>query len=1645
MRRVSALVLVLLFALQPATATASVGPISMPNVQPLLSMIQSTWIFAVLAGQGDLYAKMHAAPPVFPKIGKHGSPPARPVEARTLHSAFAVRRGVEVPLPSMLPRHAFEDKSSRTMPTQVRKIAGVPIRALRMGEIRHAQVTTLPQSTTGINRWWTYAAKPLAGIGDALVNVASGNLIVQSGDVDVPERGIDLAFRRTYNSQSQHDSAGTDGAPTSLFGNGWTNTFDAHVAFNAATNTMSVYDIDGARYDYANASCGSSTSPSCWTPPPGMQGTTLQHGGSGIWWWTKKSGTQYAFFAPDIATPSGWGPAYAAYAGRIWRIYGRNYNNYIVFHYYWLNQDATNINNLSQVVALHSDGHALTLNFGQDPVNPGPIELLSIVLPDNVHQITYSYDASGTLRTVTRPGNSSYANVEEKYWYASGTNTMTWAAGPRCLAASTNGGNTCSDGSQYWFNYDVNSPLGRLTWISDFGLVNFAPSDGMGTPLQSGPTGINFGTPWREEHFVYQANSFTQLTDTQGHATRWYPNTNGNITETDEYTGTGYNWLVTSASWDSSNNVTATTDPRGNNTWYGYDANGNTLWVQYPTVTTSRGSGHPIALYAYDQFNNLIGYCAPNYVWGSGLQACSPTAGTTHYTYDYSDTATEPNGRLTDTYTPMGYHSHITYDSNDYGLPVQVQGDAITQADGTQRQPSRTFAYDTFGNLTGYNKGNGTWTLGYDSLNRRLVHTDPIGVSSYTYYNNDGSVSKTETAYQHANGWGSSFAYDADGNVVTATVLRTVDNATSPSAESTTKWYDGEDRLVEVMLPQDAKNDTYTNSWITRYIYDLTSGANQSFNGAGSFQAYGNLYKTQELLPGGSGPVTQTANMPQSIVNNQFQDLKGNAFDALDRPIAKYSLVNVNNAERVSTETMTYDGTNANGTFVGALTSDCNAASQCTYPGYDALGRTNVVSFSDATSPMRSTTFDPDGRTISITSSVYGTQSYTYDADGRKVTEKEANGGGVTSPAIFTHEYYADGKLKQLDVQSNALNQSGMFAYSYRADGLTQSETINDAAQNIGATVTHAYDASGRVTKRVESGQGGNSNPKTWTYDSYGRSASIDVPTCANCTGLNPHTAINAYDPQGTLLSLTSASVMKTYGYSTRGELISTVPSGQRVPTQPFMANGVPTTAFAGYAATNGYTASTTWDSRSGEMLSKNTSVLGTDTSSTFIYDQVGRLVSETNETANDSNDVSDTLSRTYDVENHTLTSSDGGNLYVATAYAWGPAGHPIRVGSSNNTSVASNQYDTLHWDGDQLVFQTNASGQVDDIKVGAAADITPLDAGFSGITFWDRGPDGSIAFCHNAYGTGVFVAPSGTLGGSCNGGYLQSNGTVYTVPTPNSIIWQSSAFGAGRQTPTYKVGVGQGKLLGMYRTDGMTDGLNTLQGVRTMDASAGTWTTPDAYAGNVHDPRSQKSYMWNNDNPVSFSDPSGFDPCGGDVPSNALQEPSSTMYPITCGSPSSSTFTWQQTASDVFFGIVGGAAVGMGFGSLPGAAAGLMSSLFSQLCADVKPGVYVQNTYNIKTGELASKFVVFIPVKGATGGYLQRTDYNADGTSTTTTWTDDGKTTTTQVNRMDAGGHIVASSSTQTDDQNAPGSVAGSAGAWDDQFASQWNAQHPT
>ncbi|MHB8703227.1 MAG: DUF6531 domain-containing protein [Candidatus Tyrphobacter sp.] len=562
----------------------------------------------------------------------------------------------------------------------------------------------LSPSTTGINHYWTYEEEPLPGIGKAMVNVGNGNLLVQVDDLDIPERGIDLAFQRTYNSQSKHDASNTDGSTPSVFGNGWTNTFDAHLAYNATYNIISVYDIDGARYDFCANGQGQWNA--C-TSAGANNYTALTSDSACGYYWTKKTGTAYYFEAPN--QPSTCGTQIpAGLSGRILAIQGRNVNNSLTFTYSWMNGDASNPDNLTQIVAAHSDGQSVTLTFGL--LNgTGPDELQSISRPDG-STISYEYDSTGDLTEVDRPGNATTsvqtcsstntACIPETYTYNAGY-LIASANSPRYTVSQRTRG-TAQEGDTVSFAFDSSR---RTTSMTDDGVVNFTPQDGVSPGLgaqgvlQSGyPTGLQ---SWYTESFSGYTSGVTTVSDSDGHSRMWTFDGLWRVTMTQEWTGS--QWLVSYQQWDASDNLIAFTDERAYESTFAYDNQGNAIMQAQPSVTTSMGTFQPTAWYQYDQYNNLLYYCDPNYShqhsgdYPGGSNPCTGNpSGVVRYVWA-TGSAPQIYGQLTDTYTPLGYHHHLSYDSN--GMPLSVVGDTIDQADGTQRTPDQAFTYDGYGNL----------------------------------------------------------------------------------------------------------------------------------------------------------------------------------------------------------------------------------------------------------------------------------------------------------------------------------------------------------------------------------------------------------------------------------------------------------------------------------------------------------------------------------------------------------------------------------------------------------------------------------------------------------------------------------------------------------------------------------------------------------------------------------------------------------------------------------------------------------------------------------------------------------------------------------------------------------------------------------
>lgn len=1315
-----------------------------------------------------------------------------------------------------------------------------------------SSVDTTQLNVTGINRWWSYEEGDIPGVGRWMVNTHWQNLIIQSDDMDVPYRGIDLAFRRTYNSYSNHDFAGSDGsAEIGQYGNGWTNTFDAHMSGNNCPNPgyswggysgFSVYDVDGARYDYCFNAAGQLVA------PPGMQGTALiANPDGGSFFWQKKSGTVYTFFAPY------YGGASAAVSGRIYRISARNNNNYIQFTYAW-SPDASSSANLTNIYATTDSGLQATLTFADFN---GQRLLSQLTRPDGT-VVTYAYDGSGNLLSVGKPPpNSSGQPVYQGY---GGYRNFLWVNNPRWNATYNPTTNTSTDGGYVAFQQTSSGATTGIQWV---GVMNPGPSylnDGTNTYLQPG---VQTGAFQYRFESVSATSAYTAFSDTDGHSIVQYIDGSGPFgdpgrpTTRQEYTGSS--WLQTYDYWDVNNNLIATTDARSNRTDYAYDANGNAIAVAEPQTTTSQGTFRPTRLFSYDGFNNVVAYCdetisnAAGANWGSGAPSdlVSRCRASTASRFTFDNPSYQPYGRLVSTTAPDGYQTQYQYDPQkqggggvDYGLPTLVSGASVTQYDGSPLNPQQSFWYDSSGYLRCYSKGFGTWVLEYDAMGRQTLLSDPDNAGNeriaicgthysgtygrtLTTYFPDGTVQSRQTPPQVLFGAQSTYGYDLDDNVMTETSFHGCTAAPCLGA-ATSKYYDGADRLVEVMQPNDHADPTQQMPWITRYLYDISGGQQISFKGTPVI-AHGNLYKTQEVYPSPAQPF----------------EMKGQGFDALDRLTNTYTL-EPGNDSTVRTTTTVYDSTP---TTLGMATSKTDALGEVALFDYDSIGRVASTRFTGdgGVTPDRNITYDPSGRIARIDSAILGTQRMVYDLLGRTTEVDEFTGGTValSSPAQLRYAYYPNGLRKSLSVSSTALTADPLVSYAYRNDGARTKLLFSKGGVNSNFSWT--YTDAGRVSTQYDpftgmaiprpnylAPPGPVYSGAQYGYDNGFGLATVQLPVNGNF--------VIQRDAEGSPVSYTSTLPFLNAPMTVSGSLyVTSRDETTGLAVTQTASDGTSTTAsiysklaLRGCLLDGGPSSQdpSGCDARTGATTSPGGSGIpyycsGYYASSSYTYDKAGRRTAgrSVQVDPDSCNDVGWNGSWSYDAEDHVISASGQGVPYAngcGGTNRWNPLGHPALMCSA-----------TLHYDGDLVLFTSTPQGSLDHLNVEKLGSLRPdnsvlvNDRDYAGMTVMQHGNSGYSSW-DSSY-TATRYKSTQTIGS--------------IVPGSDGALPADSLLVPFNYT----------------RSDGFESPFGTIQGTRVSNSDG--WTTPDAFAGEVHDPMSQKSFMWNRNNPYAYSDPSGYAP----------------------------------------------------------------------------------------------------------------------------------------------------------------------------------------
>jgi hypothetical protein len=154
----------------------------------------------------------------------------------------------------------------------------------------------------------------------------------------------------------------------------------------------------------------------------------------------------------------------------------------------------------------------------------------------------------------------------------------------------------------------------------------------------------------------------------------------------------------------------------------------------------------------------------------------------------------------------------------------------------------------------------------------------------------------------------------------------------------------------------------------------------------------------------------------------------------------------------------------------------------------------------------------------------------------------------------------------------------------------------------------------------------------------------------------------------------------------------------------------------------------------------------------------------------------------------------------------------------------------------------TDANSLIQDVLFDKTANMTPQTSN-SAITFFDRDFTGVVASAHNSTGYGGVNYPvsdepscagNGNTGGQ-NG--FTMGGTCYANSGSQSV----------RPLPFF------------WRTDGYFDSYIVIQGARSYDGNARQWTSMDRYGGSPMDPMSEQPYVWDGNDPISNTDPTGM------------------------------------------------------------------------------------------------------------------------------------------------------------------------------------------
>jgi len=710
------------------------------------------------------------------------------------------------------------------------------------------------------------------------------------------------------------------------------------------------------------------------------------------------------------------------------------------------------------------------------------------------------------------------------------------------------------------------------------------------------------------------------------------------------------------------------TDQGGRTTTLTWSADGANL------AQVVDAEGHQTDL-TYDSLNNLT-------------ELVDARGFLTTYTYNGSrlTSSTDALGNTTSyTYTPEGFLASVT--------------DA--------RGNTTSYTYDDSGQRTSMTNALGaTWTYTYDELGRLVGTSDPFGRVVLNEYDNAGRLIRTTRNYdpdEDPNGDNeynivTEYAYDQVGQQVAVTdtygrithyeyddagrLIRTADPAgnetfnaydesgnliatTDALGRTTTFGYDELNRLIGM-------TDPMGNTTSTAYNPDGTLASRTDALGGTTTYTYDDLKRVVAVTDALGNTATTSYDEAGNVIaaTDALGRTTSYEYDALNRlirqtdalgGITEYFYDEVGN--RIQTvdanghaTTYTYDALNR-------LVSVTDALGNATTYNYNAVGnRTRVT---DANGHRTYFFYDPLGRLIEVDDALDNYTETAYDALGNVISRWDANGNATT----FTYDV-----LNRLIQEINPLDGETGYAYDAvgnlvgitDANGNTTDTSYDELNRGIavtdpnGSTTTMSYNALGSVLSTADA----LGNTTTYGYDALNRQVSATDPM--------GHTIEYVYDAVGNRVTMTDANGISTrYEYDDLNRLTAVIENfqgGAEADTE--------TNVRTEYA----------YDLVGNRLTIRDAN----DHVTTFVYDNLNRLVGETdplgNTTVYEFDAVGNRLSLTdaegfttsfdYDAVNR-LTTIDYPDPDVNVTFAYDPAGN--RLGMTDGVGSTTWTYDPLN------------------------------------------------------------------------------------------------------------------------------------------------------------------------------------------------------------------------------------------------------------------------------------------------------------------------------------------------------------------------------